>query len=150
MSKVIKNVAVKLRDEIKKQKINEDKVKFYFENFQSDFFEYLRDELNDGIPLDNFRVQVAYYFLEGIDEHKDYDLAVESVEPDIYNSELLSWLSSNYGRADYVNQILEESDVQDCFHLLRIAQYREIEEVSQAVFNYIESQLEQDMEVEYE
>ncbi len=150
MSKDIKNIAVKLRNEIKKQKINEDKVKFFFEDYQSNFEAHLRDELDDGIPLDSYRVEVAYYFLDSLEESQDIDITLDSLEPDIYNADLLSWLSSNLRRADYVNQILEESDIQDCFSLLRSAQYREIEEVTQAIINYIESELEQSVEVEYE
>ncbi|MAD04567.1 MAG: hypothetical protein CMK65_13230 [Pseudoalteromonas sp.] len=150
MNKELKDIAVKLRNEIKKQIINEDKVQFFFENYQSNFQTHLQEELNDHIPLDSYRVEVAYYFLEGLEESQDIDIANNSVEPDIYNADLLSWLSSNFCRSDYVNQILEESDIQDCFNLLRLAQYREIEEVTQAVINYIESELEQGLEVEYE
>ena len=150
MSKEIQSFASDLRNEITKERINEDKVKFYFENYQSDFQGHLREELNDGIPLDNYRMQVTYYFLEGIEEYKDFDLALDSVEPDIFNADLLLWLSSNLHRAGYVNQLLEETNIQDCFNLIRAAQYREIEEISQVVFNYIENELEQDMEVEYE
>ncbi|QBG35966.1 hypothetical protein [Litorilituus sediminis] len=150
MSKEIQDFASDLRNQITKEHINEDKVKFYFENYKSDFLSHLREELNDGIPLDNYRMQVTYYLLEGLEEHKDFDLALDSVEPDIYNADLLLWLSSNLHRADYVNQLLEETNIQDCFTLIRAAQYREIEEVSQVVFNYIENELEQDLEVEYE
>ena len=33
MNKELKDIAVKLRNEIKKQRINEDKVQFFFENY---------------------------------------------------------------------------------------------------------------------
>ncbi len=62
---------------------------------------------------------------------------------DVYNGELLNWLSSNLTRAEYINEYVSnagiDSDNFDFFPLVMAGQYQEITETLQALISEIES-----------
>ncbi len=57
---------------------------------------------------DDFRYEFIVNALDALSEHEDENDALDSLEPDIYNSELHKWLSSHLERAGYVDEAVKE------------------------------------------
>jgi hypothetical protein len=70
------------------------------------------------------------------------------LEADIYTSDLTAWLNSSNTRVYYLTQALEEFECKDGFQALAIAQKLEIDEISNAVLDYILSNLDEEEETE--
>lgn len=150
MNKELNELVQKHKSEISVSNIGSEEVRYYFDNYQSEFYQSLQSELDDGIPLDSFRLETAYYFLEALEEEPDLESAINYLEPDISTFDLLSWVESNLGRTGYINDLLIEGSINDFHSLLSLAQQQEIEEVCHAVYRYLEHQLDKTVEEEIE
>jgi hypothetical protein len=148
MNKELNKLVQKYKCEIAVSKTGNEEVKFYFYNYQSDFYQFLKIELSDGIPLDNFRLRTVYYFLEALEEDSNVENAIDYLEPDISTFELLAWIESNLGRTGYVNDLLLDGSINDFNILLSLAQKQEIEEVCYVVYRYLKHQLDNSVEKE--
>jgi hypothetical protein len=68
---------------------------------------------------------------------------------DVYNAELLRWLSSNLHRAFYCDEAREEglvSEDTDLYERIRQGQYQEYREVCDLLINFLEEREEQEEE----
>src|ERR1051326_8774615 len=59
---------------------------------------------HDGMFPDDYKYQFIHEALEAIAESADEEYIDLMLEPDIYNHDLLKWVSSNLTRASYVDQ----------------------------------------------
>ena len=62
---------------------------------------------DDTLP-DNFKYKCIYEFLLALSEDQHPEDIENYIEPDVYNSDLLAWLSSHAYRTDYVNRAVNE------------------------------------------
>jgi hypothetical protein len=90
----------------------------------------IRNAHGDMMP-DDFKYQFIHEALEAIAETDDIDDVC--LEPDIYNRDLLKWVSSNLNRPNYVDEAVEELGYKDLFNSLAIGQIREKDEVLYSV-----------------
>jgi len=150
MNKELNELVQKYKSEISVSNLGGEEIRYYFDNYQSEFYQSLQSELSDGIPLDSFRLETAYYFLEALAEEPDLESAINYLESDISTFDLLAWVESNLGRTGYVNDLLLEGGINDFHNLLSLAQLQEIEEVCHAVYRYLEPQLDNSIEEEIE
>ena len=84
-------------------------------------------------------------------EPEDEDKArerLEELEADIYTSDLTEWLNSSNNRVYYLTEALEQFECKDGFQALAIAQKLEIDEISNAVLDYIIRNLDEEEEAE--
>lgn len=107
----------------------------------------------DYLPED-YRYRFAYnaasalaYFL-GDNPEGDPDEAREYLSPDVYNSDLLQWVSSNLRRASYVDEAVQEYGFPDSgfFQALMIGQLAEREEVFSLVLAGLQEVAEEEGE----
>lgn len=119
-----------------------------------DYPEWMRDVVFAG-HLDTMPNDKSYEAISGIissiaelDKDKDWDTAdgvIEalkdnnSIEPDVYTSDLTGWLHSNNSYVYYLTQALEEFDSKDGFQALTMAQQIWLEEVAQAIAYALEN-----------
>ena len=71
---------------------------------------------------------------------------LEELEADIYTSDLTAWLNSSNNRVYYLTEALKEFGYKDGFNALMAAQKLEIDEISNAVLDYIISNLDEEEE----
>lgn len=97
---------------------------------------------NDGEFLpDDFRYGMAAKALSLIaggelDGENLYEIADQEV--DVYNSDLLKWVSSNLSRSEYVNEAVSEYGWPgDIMAAIVMGQSKEIEEIFGAVLHYL-------------
>jgi hypothetical protein len=93
-----------------------------------------------GMLPDDYKYQFAYESLLAIaDTDNADDITLES---DIYNSDLLQWVSSNLTRSEYVNEAVSEYGLDikdfDLYKVLSMGQYMEKQEVLGIVRNELE------------
>lgn len=110
---------------------------------------------NDGGYMfpDDFRYQFLVQALDAINEHEDRDAARDSLEADIYNSDLTAWLHSNNGRLGYVDDAAQEmgkSDTCPESNRLQCGQLMEKWEVFDAVYSFLEDLVEDANDAENE
>lgn len=131
---------------------------YYFVEVQEaneDFMDFIRDEIHEDFAPDDFKYYTVYHFIEAIAEgNVDYLQALDCMYIDIGMHDLQKWASSHLSRSYYVNTVLEESDIRDFYQLLAASQWREIEEICELTFAFLEKQVElncdQQEEEEYE
>lgn len=100
---------------------------------------------NDGEFLpDDFRYNMIGSALASIaagslDDENIYEIAGQEI--DVYNSDLLRWVSSNLSRPEYVDEAVKEYGYPDngFFAALQAGQSKEIEEIFGAVLHYLEN-----------
>lgn len=95
--------------------------------------------------LDNYMKAVADEVENGQynpDIENIYYKVRDSIEADVYTSNLTEWLNSKNSRVYYLTEALEEIEFKDGFQLLAYAQSREIEEVYQMGFEVIQKYIE--------
>lgn len=97
-------------------------------------------QFHKGLMPDDYIYQFTYEALEAIAEHDNIDNIC--LEADIYNNDLLKWVSSNLIRADYVDQAVEDYVYKDFYTALSMGQSKEKEEILILVRNKLESILE--------
>ena len=101
--------------------------------------EMARKAHGDMLP-DDFRYEFIELALVAIANHNDLDDARDSIEGDIYTSELTRWLHSKNDRLEYVNEATKEfghSEIIDGD--LMMGQLLERQEVFSLVVEYLES-----------
>lgn len=96
----------------------------------------------------NFVYETIYRVLAECENANSID-ELESiiVEPEVYNHDLLTWLSSNQVRSSYFDEALSDltsspDNPPDLFTTLSYAQSLEIEYIKGVVVNYIEEEVE--------
>lgn len=62
------------------------------------------------------------------------------IEPEIYNDELLRWVSSNLAMADYVDEALQELEPKGLFEALQYGNQQFKEEIFNSVLDSLENQ----------
>lgn len=97
-------------------------------------------EAHKGSLPDDYKYQFVHEALELIAEYEELDEI--GVEADIYNSDLLKWLSSNLNRADYVDEAVSEYGYENLYTALRYGQMLEKDEVLQSVRRSLDKILE--------
>lgn len=108
----------------------------------------------DGAILpDDFRYSKIVETLDCLVEREpetedDAQECFYELEADVYTSDLTAWLHSRNDRVGYLTQALEEFNCRDGFQALAMAQKLEIDEISNAVLDYILSNLDEEEETE--
>lgn len=91
-----------------------------------------RDAHGRKLP-DDFVFEVIFESLHALLDHDDTQEANDSLEADFGNADLLAWVSSNLGRASYVNDAVREygldADSFDLFKTLQLGQLAEKQEI---------------------
>lgn len=117
--------------------VNKDVLNMFFEaNMEVDDYHY--SWLSNY--MDQFADILERYPNMLMDEIQDE--IRDSIEADVYTSDLTEWLNSKNSRVYYLTQALEELDVKDGFQLLAYAQSREMEEVYYKGFEVIQKYIE--------
>ncbi len=94
---------------------------------------------NDFMP-DDYKYRFVHEALEKIAEGNPLDEI--NIEPDIYNRDLLAWVSSNLTRASYIDDAIENAGYKDFYSALMDGQYLEKVEVLQSVYSSLEKIIE--------
>lgn len=93
----------------------------------------------DMLP-DDFRYEFIESALTAIADHNDLDDARDSIEADIYTSELTRWLDSRNDRLEYVNDATKEFGHAENLDMdLAMGQLLERQEVFSLIVEYLES-----------
>ncbi len=71
-----------------------------------------------------------------IDNDGDNDSALESIEPDVYNKDLLDWLSSRNDRASYCDDVAKEFGLDPYLGIIERIRFGQLAE-KQEVFNQV-------------
>jgi hypothetical protein len=129
------------------QTVRDGKSHISFKSVNSPFYDHFRDIIHDGMLPDNFIYTTTYAALTAIEEGLT-DEYLLGIEPDIYNADLLVWAGSHTSRVEYIEEALGYASDGHVyfFDILREAQGREIEEITQAVLSFVEQQVEEEAE----
>ena len=93
-----------------------------------------------GMLPDDFKYAFIQEALQAISEHDDADDALDSLEADVYNADLLAWLSSNLTRSSYVDEAVSNfGAASDTMQNIQMGQVEEKREV----FNLVRTALEE-------
>lgn len=92
---------------------------------------------------DDFKYEFIVETLFTLSENTEMEIddLLDQIEGDIYNSDLLKWVSSNLERADYINEAQESFSLKqdtDFYDRIRCGQILEKQEVSQMIFHHLE------------
>jgi hypothetical protein len=148
---------IKLADEAAKMMVNgtrKDGTTFVkFNDNRPDWMQDLAHTAHGDMMPDDFRYRFISESLELIsdaseDEDLD-DLGNDEIQPDVYNSDRLAWLSSNLNRAEYCNELL--SGASDIFEVIGDGQLYEKHEVYCLVLKFLRDladEMEEDEETE--
>jgi hypothetical protein len=91
---------------------------------------------------DDWRYVAIEQAVDALAGHDDADAARDSLEPDVYTSDLTGWLHSRNSRVYYLGEVMEEyGTFKDGFQLLAAAQMQEKEEVFQQVLAALQEEL---------
>jgi hypothetical protein len=109
----------------------------------------LAQTAHDGMMPDDYKYEYIVDSLALISEAEDNDYLYEldsNLEPDVYNRDLLIWLSSNLNRAEYIDAYVQEycggsisSSDFDFYSLIRNGQWLEKQEVFHSVLSSLQS-----------
>lgn len=97
-------------------------------------------DAHDGMLPDDYKYQFIHEALEAIAECSDPDNI--QLESDVYNINLLKWVSSHLTRSSYVDETVENWKYTSFFQVLAAAQYEEKREVLSSVRFSLEKILE--------
>lgn len=104
-------------------------------------------EAHDDFLPDDFIYSVIVDSLEALTNYDDESEARDSLEPDIYNRDLLAWVSSNLHRAGYVNDAVSEGMVDltsfDLFSALQAGQIQEKQVIFDGVVRALTDKLDE-------
>ena len=92
---------------------------------------------------------IMNYDFDDIEELIDnYTYEIIDGQVNIYTSDLTKWLNSRADRVYYLTEALEEyGPIEDGFKLLSMAQYREIEEITFSMLQWVEDHKEELKEI---
>jgi len=102
--------------------------------------ELVRNAHGDFLPND-YRYRWIAYALDAFSQYEDGHNAIDEVQPDVYNFDLLQWVSSNLYRMAYVDEAIQNG-AQDLATALTWAQSDEIRETYQRVLESLEAEQE--------
>lgn len=108
-------------------------------NANPDLCRLVREAHGDFLP-DDFRYEMIVDALYAFgDCEDDADLEEVQLEPDVYNHDLLKWLSSNLNRIAYCDETREEFGLidADLMTLITYGQQREKDEVISLVRDFL-------------
>jgi len=119
---------------------------FYLKNDVSDeIVELVRECHFDILPNDtsyNLIVRVIETLKDAIEYNENTELFDVEIEPDIYNNDLLRWISSNLYRAEFVDEAMTEYGSANLFEALQTGQYLELDAIKNNIINYLEETTE--------
>jgi hypothetical protein len=133
---------------------------FFNDSVDEDLKEKFRDlrmEVDDyhyrwlAFCLDDYASKLKDYMgkpIEDIPFDEINDSILSNLEPDVYTHELLQWLSSNLNRMGYVDEVLVDEfecltkDNRNLSYLLMVGQLREMSEVYEIGFQFVQWFLE--------
>ena len=101
--------------------------------------ELVRNAHGDFLP-DDYRYKWIAYALDAFSDYEDGHNAIDEVQPDVYNFDLLKWVSSNLYRMAYVDEAIQNG-AQDLASALTWAQSDEIRETYYGVLESLEAEL---------
>lgn len=106
-----------------------------------------REAHGDAFP-DDFIYRIIWDAVCAIaDNDGDEDAARDSVsEPDIYNSDLLAWVSGDLHRAQYADDAIKEFGADTLFAALQYGQSEQRGEIFDAVWSFLEEKADDDDE----
>lgn len=90
--------------------------------------------------IDTLRDAAEHNNIKNIDELQDVTID-DSI--DVYNSDLLKWVSSNLQRAEFVDEGMELFEGRDFWSNLSNGQYVELDAIKGNVISYLEEKLEE-------
>jgi hypothetical protein len=98
---------------------------------------------HDKMLPDDYKYAYVVDALEAVEAYEDIDNIESEIEADVYNSDLLKWLSSNLTRAEYVDEYVEEFGISglkdfDLYKIISGGQYLERVEVFNVVRSFLE------------
>ena len=134
------SIATKIIKTFKRVKKKDDTYYYTCTDKYKDLVKEVHDDCN--ILPDDYKYQFIFDALDIIScGNYNEDNYCEGIEADIYNDDLLKWISSARYRPYYVDEVIDEYGYPDeggFFTLLSTAQYKEREEVFNRVFSYID------------
>lgn len=109
-----------------------------------EWFNDLCREAHSGMLPDDYKYEFISDALYAISESsEDNDVQEIQLEPDIYNSDLLQWLSSSNSRTEYVDQASDNfGPSKDIISGISMGQYEEKQEVLSIVIAQLNEQIE--------
>lgn len=129
-----------------KERVNGEKFLCIKNNLKKSTEEKIRNLIHaahgEFLP-DDFRYNMIGSALSSIaagslDDENIYEIA--GLEVDIYNSDLLKWVSSNLSRSEYVNDAISEYGWPgDVMAAITMGQSKEIQEIFSTVLHYLEN-----------
>ena len=132
---LIQKVKSKAEDFLKQFKLEvrpSNQTEFYTlaENADPDLRILVREAHRDFLP-DDFRYEQIVNALAALADLEGEDLDEVSLEPDVYNSDLLKWLSSSYDRVVYCDQAVEEFGLEkvELMTIITYGQQQELDEI---------------------
>jgi len=99
---------------------------------------------DDGEMLpDDWRYHFIEQAVDALAAHEESDEARDSLEPDVYTSELTGWLHSRNSRVYYLDEVKREyGNFKDAFQLLAAAQLQEKHETFQQALDALQAELD--------
>lgn len=112
---------------------------------------WMRDitrEAHSKMAPDDYKYRFIELALQAISSHDSMDEALDSLEADPYNADLLAWLSSNLTRSSYVDDAVKNfgmtSDSFDTMAVIGMGQVEEKREVFSLVLRGLEKQAQEE------
>lgn len=91
---------------------------------------------------------ITEYELETIEDLEEVRSEIVDTYTDVYTSQLTEWLHSDNRNVYYLTEVLEEyGTIEDSFQLLRLAQYKAIDEVMNEIISLLGKEEETEAEV---
>lgn len=96
----------------------------------------------DMMP-DDYRYRWSAYALDAFAEYDDHQTAIDDIQAEPYNSQLLSWVSSNLYRMAWVDEAISEGCCETLSEALSWGQAAEMREVYYSVLESLVTELEE-------
>jgi hypothetical protein len=116
---------------------------FYSVKDDSKDKEWIQDmchEAHGSMMPDDYKYQFIVDALNAIEEYDDENESRDSLEADVYTSNLTAWLASHLERMEYVNDAVNEYGMSD-FNLIQAMQFGQMREMYE-VFDSVLSSLQ--------
>lgn len=134
--------------EVRKRRDDDEKSEFVtLKDNAPEWLSELVHTAHGDMGPDDHRYEFISQAIDAIAEGSPGDLDGPEIEPDIYNHDLLAWLSSRNDRASYVDEAIEEYGQHSDMGIMGdigIGQLREREEVYHSVLQSLRNQVEGD------
>ena len=137
----MKIIALEILSQLQIKKRDNETSFVCFKDSRQDWMQDIVRDVHSEMMPDDFKYKFFKESLEAIIENENFDDAIESLEPDIYNYDLYQWLSSNLSRAEYVNASIQElkgTDF-DIFDVIRSGHLNEKREVFDLTYNLLQN-----------